>query len=196
MKRFLTAVSSVLVTLFAAYSQSVVEMHLPQNPLFEVSTNTVNAGMPEGSASMTIGADLVIKGGSGTYAYRWYTAAGEELGKEATLTITGIGTYLLDVTDTCDCLQTVEFKVSTASINDVEAPALQITPNPTRGYIELSAPAVQLTATDMAGRLAALIDAAGETFTSADLSRLSAGTYIVAVTDATGNVFTTKLIKK
>lgn len=197
MKRFLSAASSIVLTLFAAYSQSVVEIRLPQNPLFEVSTNSVNAAIPDGTGSLTLGGDIVVKGGSGTYAYRWYTPAGAELGTAAELTVTDGGKYLLDITDTCDCLQTVEFNITSASVDDAFVADVAVTPNPTDGYIEfIGFEAVQLSATSLGGQLAALINASAGTFSSADLSHLAAGAYIVVLTDARGRVFTTKLIKK
>jgi hypothetical protein len=83
-----------------------------QNPPFGVSVNEVSAsydGIP-----LTIGADVVITGGSGVYNYRWYKGE-TELGTDAAISVNEPGDYFLDVKDQCDCLQTVVFHISTAS---------------------------------------------------------------------------------
>lgn len=95
-----------------ASAQSIVNMNLVQNPPFGVSVNEVSAsydGIP-----LTIGADVVITGGSGVYSYRW--KKGEtELGTSATITVSEAGDYSLDVKDQCDCLQTVVFHITIAA---------------------------------------------------------------------------------
>lgn len=178
-------------------AQTIVEMSVNQNPLFEVSTNSVNAVYPEEGGSMTLGADLVIAGGSGNYTYRWYDAAGNELGDGPTLTVDGEGKYLLDVSDECDCLQTVEFNVETASVKSVEGNIFRITPNPTEGYVEFGGiGAMQVCLTSMTGQLVAVLNYDGQPMTSADLSFLTKGTYILTLTDVNGKTQVCKLIKK
>lgn len=178
-------------------AQSIVEINVDQNPVFEVSTNVVNATFPEDGGTMTLGADLVITGGSGNYAYRWYTPEGVELGNESTISVENEGAYKLDVTDECDCLQTVEFNVSTASVNDIRANVFHITPNPAESIVEFGGiQAEQMALTSMNGQLAAVISASGATFDKADVSFLAPGTYIVTLTDALGKIYTSKLIKK
>lgn len=173
-------------------------MTVKQNPLFEVSTNHVNTALTDDMGSVAIGGDIVVKGGSGTYSYRWYTPSGVELGTDRTLTVTERGSYKLDISDTCDCTQTITFDVTeTGGVGNLTMPVLRVTPNPTTGYIEFNGcDAVQLTAVSMTGQLVALIDGDGTAFTSADLGHLSAGTYLVVVTDTAGKVYTAKIIKK
>lgn len=197
MKKFLTTALLIAASVCGCAAQAVVKMPLSQNPLFEVSTNNVTVALPDGTSSATIGGDIVVKGGSGNYSYRWYSEAGTEFGTEQTLSVNTTGTYLLDIKDTCDCLQTVRFNVGTAGIGELELDAVSITPNPTDGFINIAGmKAVQLTATSMSGRLAALIENDGSEFDSADLGNLAPGHYIVALTDRNGKVFVTKLIKK
>lgn len=196
MKHIVMAAALALACGSTIHSQTVVDINLHQNPLFEVSTNSVNTAVGEGS-QIVIGGDIVVKGGSGSYSYLWYTPDGFQLGTDPTITINEPGKYLLDITDSCDCLQTVEFNVGVASVDNIMADNVFISPNPTDGYIEFNGfEARQLTATSMAGELAYLIDENGAPFSSADLTRLAPGTYIIVLTDRQGNVFSTKLIKK
>lgn len=193
MKRLFLALSFLITFGLCAFSQAWVDINVHQNPLFEVSTNSVNAALPEG-AELKVGGDIVVKGGSGTYSYRWYAQGGGDLGTEPTLIITEPGKYFLDISDTCDCLQTVEFNVTLTSVSDVVADTVSITPNPTDGYIEFPGfEAVQLTATSLTGRLAALLN--GAAFSSADLSHLAPGAYIIILTDKEGKTLSAKIIK-
>lgn len=197
MKKIFAGTFLSLITLFPAGAQSVVEVVVPQNPLFEVSTNVVNTGFNDSSATLTIGGNIVVKGGSGTYTYRWYTPSGNELGTDRTLTVDAVGKYLLDISDSCDCMQTIEFNVETNSVGTVEDRTVTVTPNPTSGYVEFTGfEAAQLTATNMAGQLSLLIDGDGRVFSSANLSALAPGAYILILTDSEGKTFSSKIIRK
>ena len=48
-------------------AQTVINLDFRQNPLFEISTDNVTAALPGDGTSLKLGADLTIKGGSGTY---------------------------------------------------------------------------------------------------------------------------------
>lgn len=198
MKRLITAASIFAGFISPVFSQSVVEMNLAerQNPVFEVSTNEVALVLP-GEAGVTIGADLVITGGSGEYSYRWYNSKGDELGDNETLEISEPGDYLVDISDTCDCVQTVSFNVSPAGIEDVVVENQRITPNPTTGVINFNGiDAVQLTGVDLSGRLVLLVDLNGDVFHQADLGNLNEGLYFITITTSNKKTFTEKIIKK
>lgn len=198
MKKIITAATALLLACSAGNAQSLVEMTVRQNPLFEVSTNYVNTALTDEMGSVTIGGDIVVKGGSGTYSYIWYSPSGASLGTDRTLTVTERGLYRLEISDTCDCTQSITFDVNeTGGVDAVSLPVLNVSPNPTSGYIEFNGcDAIQLTAVSMAGQLVALIDGEGAPFRSADLGNLSAGTYLLVVTDTAGKVYTAKIIKK
>lgn len=188
------------LVLFAAVAfcraQSVVNIDLQQNPVFEVSTNDVHLAVESTENGITLGGDLVVKGGSGSYDYRWYNAGGE-LGTTPTITITIPGEYMLDIKDKCDCQQTVRFFVSTAGVDLITVDTPSITPNPTSGYIEIKGfEAVQLAVVGMSGRLEVVIQSDGTALRSADLSSLAPGHYILTLTDAKGHTTVTRLIKK
>lgn len=195
MKKFITATLILAAAACGCVAQTVVKIEVTQNPLFEVSTNNVAVTVPATGA--TIGGDLVIKGGSGTYAFRWYTAAGTLLGTDSTLSVDAQGIYYLDIKDTCDCLQTVEFNVATTGIDEITLGSPAITPNPTDGPVAINGfDAVQITVVSMAGKLEAVVDNDGRTITNADLGMLPAGQHIVTLCDAMGRTCVTKLIKK
>ena len=195
MKKFFSAVIIAVTAVCACNAQSVVNMNIRQNPLFEVSTNNVNV-VSDGTG-ITLGGDLVIKGGSGNYTYHWYSASDNNLGSDENITVYAPGVYSLDVKDACDCLQTVIFNVSMAGVSEVTLEGAAITPNPTDGPVEISGfYATQIVIVNMAGAIEALIDCEGSVIRNADLSFLSKGYYIVTLTDRAGKTFVTKLIKK
>ena len=153
MNRSLTATILFTAAVFGCQAQSVVKIPVAQNPLFEVSANNVAVSVPDGGAGATLGGDLVISGGSGHYTYRWYDGSDVTLGTESTLSILSPGIYYLDIEDTCECLQTIEFNVTTASIDDPGIAMTAITPNPTDGPVEISGfDAIQISSVTRAGK--------------------------------------------
>ncbi len=196
MKKLITFALALAASCFACVGQSLVSMPVVQNPLFGVSTNEVNATFPEDSPSVILGSDLVITGGSGTYSYRWYDNSGQDLGYESTLQVSAPGKYLLDVKDTCDCLQTVNFNISVSGVDDIRASKAKISFDSMCGQVDIEGfDPVQLSAVDMSGRLSAVIDHGGVVFHTADLSSLTGGVYIITLTDSRGSVTSLKLIK-
>lgn len=198
MKKILLASIASAMFWLSASSQSIVRIPVVQNPVFEVSTNHLDVTFPEGSDEMVLGAEIVIKGGSGEYRYLWTDHNGKELGNTASLAIESTGTYYLTITDTCDCEQQVTFNVATSSIHLVNASALSISPNPTDGYIRIEGfEPCQIVAVDMSGHIAAFINHDDlSCITEADLSFLSPGLYILTLTDIYNNSVAYRLIKK
>lgn len=198
LNKYLAACAFLAIGANQTFSQTVIEMPIAQNPLFEVFTDNVNTTLPGEGATLSLGADLIVKGGSGEYTYRWYTPDGAELGNESEITVNAEGIYMLDISDSCDCMQTVAFDITTAGVNDALMGSFTVSPNPTTdGYVEFSGVSpVQLTVVSLSGALCAYIDNGGEPFTSADLSMLAPGNYILTVTDSDGKVYTSRIIKK
>ncbi len=197
MKKILTAAAFVIACACGCAAQTIVNMPVAQNPLFEVSTNSVTVSIPDNGGA-TLGGDLAITGGSGSYTYRWYNNSGATLGSSSTLEVSGPGTYLLDIDDTCDCRQTVTFNVATAGLDDVALDSFSISPNPTDGLVEIRGfEAMQICAVSLSGKMVALIVSEdGAPIADADFSSLASGTYILCLTDRAGNNVSTKLIKK
>ena len=198
MKKYITAALLTAAAACGCAAQSVVKIDVVQNPLFEVSTHSVSLPFPDGTTSLTIGGDLVVKGGSGNYSYRWYDTAGTTLGTSKVLTVNNEGLYLLDIEDTCECVNTIQFAVGVSSVNTaITHQNISISPNPTPGPVEIAGfDAVQLSAVSMSGRVEAIINYDGAIIRQADLSHLSGGQYIIVLTDAEGNTTMSKLIKK
>ncbi len=197
MKKILTAAAFVIACACGCAAQTIVNMPVAQNPLFEVSTNSVTVSIPDNGGA-TLGGDLAITGGSGSYTYRWYNNSGATLGSSSTLEVSGPGTYLLDIDDTCDCRQTVTFNVATAGLDDVALDSFSISPNPTDGLVEIRGfEAMQICAVSLSGKMVALIVSEdGAPIADADFSSLASGTYILCLTYRAGNNVSTKLIKK
>lgn len=197
MKRMLSAGALLFAVAMECAAQAIVSMPVEQNPLFEVSTDRVDVTMPADGGGIVLGGNVVITGGSGVYAYRWYTPQGTELGTESTYLAEQPGVYMLDITDSCDCLQSVEFNLASAGISSVSMPELRIGPNPTAGTIHISGfDAVRIAVVDMSGRLVAVIESDGEPFESADLSALPQGEYILTLGGADGTKVVHRIIKK
>lgn len=183
---------------FMANAQTVIDMTFVQNPLFEVSTNDVTASLDHGP--ICLGADVVITGGSGTYAYRWYTTDGQTLTTDSSLEVTEAGEYLLDVTDQCDCLQTIAFHITgqvPAGIHNLRA-AEVISYDAASASIRFSTDAAIYQACIVAanGRLCRVATAYDAPLLHLDLSALTPGAYIVQAILSDGNVLTHKIIKK
>lgn len=183
---------------FMAHAQTVIDMTFVQNPLFEVSTNDVTASLDQGSLSL--GADVVITGGSGTYTYRWYTTDGQTLASDSSLEVTAAGEYLLDVTDQCDCLQTIAFHITgqvPAGIHSLRA-ADVISYDDTSATIRFSSDAAIYQACIVAanGRLCRVATAYDGSLSHIDLTTLTPGAYVVQAIMSDGNVLTHKIIKK
>lgn len=150
-------------------AQSVVNMNLVQNPVFSVSTNEVSATID--SSPLTLGADVVITGGSGVYTYRWYMGD-IEIHTNPTLTVKMPGDYYLDVKDQCDCVQTIVFHVSPSSgVNSVEL-----------GKV------VQTTIFNAKGQLVRVVNGDNQ-----DLPSLPKGIYVVNRVDEKGTIETHKI---
>ena len=196
MKRILTAWALTAVVAVCA-AQTIVRMPVRQNPLFAVSTNKVELTMPADGGGLILGGNVVIEGGSGNYSYRWYSPDGTELGTESTCLVNEAGTYMLDVTDNCDCLQTVEFNLASAGIGSTEVEGMKIGPNPTSGVIYISGfDAVRVAAVDMSGRLAAVVEGDGTALECVDFSGLAQGEYILTLADGEGKIVIHRMIKR
>lgn len=154
--------------------------------------------MTSDAGGLFLGGDVVITGGSGEYTYRWSDASGNTLSTDATYYAQTPGTYRLDISDTCDCLQTVSFHVAIASLDRVEAEKLKIAPIPTDGAVCISGfVAVRIAAVDMSGRLVKVIESSsGMPMTDADFSELAVGQYILTLSDGNGKAATARLIKR
>jgi len=170
-------------------------MSFEQNELFEVSTNEVSAAI-EGTP-LLLGADIVVTGGSGTYTYRWYTERGF-LTDQPTLTVGEPGEYYLDVSDQCDCLQTVAFHISgTSGLTQTDAVNFTYGPNPTQGTIHFNTPIpiTQVSVFSERGTLCSLFTNRHEIKT-VDLSQLPPGNYILHILFADKRLSTHKIIRK
>lgn len=158
-------------------AQTVINLHFTQNPLFEVSTNSVAAALPGDGTPLTLGGDLTIAGGSGTYTYLWTDTDGTPLGEDSTLTITEPGDYLLTVSDQCDCAQTVTFSVQQAGIDAATIDGIRIFLSGTTLVIE-GAEASQASAFTPAGMMVALFTPT-QSVTEFNLESLSPGVYLI-----------------
>jgi hypothetical protein len=168
-------------------------MPISQNPLFEVSTNRVDVASFNGS--MTLGADLVITGGSGTYTYRWYNGD-NTLSTESTLNITSAGQYMLDIDDSCNCRQTITFNIGDTGVSSIEAASLKVYPNPTKGIIYIEGTEIdQVSVVNMSGALVKVVTSPNYLpLTEIDLSELPTGTYILTLANENGTVVSTRKI--
>lgn len=192
MKKTFTSLLTVLAAIAtSAQAQTVINLGLEQNPLFEVSTNNVTAALPSDGTTLTLGADLTVKGGSGTYAYSWTDTKGSHLGNEASLTVSEPGIYLLTISDACQCSQEVTFNVLTAGIEQISPDDATITVN--GSDIRLTGiEARQASLFTASGIMAALItpDTPACSFS---FSHIPAGIYLLQITTVSDIVITRKI---
>lgn len=97
MKQAFAILFTLILCLTHATAQSVVTIPLRQNPPLCVIAETVTVDLP--STPITIGADVTVSGGDGTYTYKWTDSQGTVIGSASTLTITTPGEYYFQVTD-------------------------------------------------------------------------------------------------
>lgn len=167
-----------------AVAQTVIDLRFAQNPLFEVSTNSVAAALPGDGTPLTLGGDLTVAGGSGTYTYLWTDGSGAKLGDDATLAVSVPGTYLLTVSDQCDCTHEVTFAVEPAGIDAATVADIRIFTDGTDLHIE-GAEASQVTVFTPSGVMAALFTPATP-LSVFDLGSLQPGVYVIQIL-TTGN---------
>ena len=112
MKQALTALLLCLLSL-TAQAQTVINVQIEQYPPLKATATTVEAELA--ANGITLGSDLVVEGGSGTYTYTWTNNSGTVLGSEKTLLVNATGDYFLKVADSKDCQVTVAFKVTAST---------------------------------------------------------------------------------
>ncbi len=162
-------------------AQTVIRMPIQQNPLFSIVAPTLSIVLPDDG--ITLGADVVVTGGSGNYSYLWLDAEGQVLSTESTLRVSRPGNYTLRVSDECQCEGQVTFSITPSALANIYASeALRIYPNPTHGEVWLSAGSgiIQIAAIDMQGRLQRVAACSlQEELRRFDLSKLPAGSYVI-----------------
>lgn len=174
-----------------AGAQTVVNLHFTQNPLFEVSTHEVTAAIPDDSTGLTLGGDLVISGGSGTYAYLWTDPAGKEAGDSETLYVTEPGVYTLTVSDQCDCSHEVLFDVSSAGIDAAQADGVSVSFDGSDLIIE-GAEVAQVSVFSKSGQMVRLFTS-GRQLDIISLKELASDVYVAQVVLADGRVVIRKI---
>jgi len=103
-------------------AQTVINVPLEQYPPLTVLAEQVTVDLPP--EGFTLGSDLVVTGGDGTYTYTWTDAEGNTLSQSPTLTITNPGSYFLTVTDGHDCRVSTQFTATPGTgISNAQAEA-------------------------------------------------------------------------
>ena len=172
-------------------AQTVINLDFRQNPLFEISTDNVTAALPGDGTSLTLGADLTIKGGSGTYTYAWTDADGAPLGDTSSLTVDAPGAYTLTVSDQCECSHEVLFKVETAGIDAATISGVTVTVNGSERTIE-GTEALQASLFSPSGVMTALYTPATPVSTFS-FGNVEPGIYLMQIVTADKTVITQKI---
>ena len=120
--------ATIILSLFSwvmVFPQTVINVQIEQNPQLTAVAETVTAELS--GTGITLGSDLVVEGGDGSYTYLWTDDSGEELGTASTLSVTEPGGYYLAVTDGCQCSVSVKFTVTgTSGIDAVVADGFSV----------------------------------------------------------------------
>lgn len=123
MKRVLTLLLTLCLTAVAS-AQTVIDVTFEQYPPLQAVAGTVSVEVPlEG---ITLGSDVSVDGGDGSYTYLWTNAAGETLSTAKTLLITRPGDYYLQVSDGHHCQVSVHFTATaSASVSSLTTDGLR-----------------------------------------------------------------------
>ena len=123
MKRVLLFLLAIVATA-AAGAQTVIDVAFEQYPPLRAVAQTVSVEVP--AEGITIGSDVSVEGGDGSYSYLWTNAASETLSTQKTLTITEAGDYYLRVSDGQQCQVSVHFTATApASVSSIPAEGLR-----------------------------------------------------------------------
>jgi hypothetical protein len=120
-------------------AQTYVKIPFLQPGLFTVSASTINKSIESG-ATIQLGLDVEINGGSGHYSFSW-VSAGNNLGTSPTIIVSQPGSYTLSIQDGSGCESQVVYVVNTnTGVADVLNQKLNIFPNPASNVIFLQSP--------------------------------------------------------
>ena len=113
MKKLLIFVLLLQTVCLTAAAQNFIPIVVQQYPPLTVVAHTVVLELPQEGA--TLGSDLTVEGGDGTYSYLWTDADGHTLGTSSTLHIDRAGSYYLKVTDAHLCSVSTLFTATTSN---------------------------------------------------------------------------------
>jgi len=197
--RFLLLLGFVVAAFGISSAQSIVAIPaFDQNPVFSVSATSVFLSFS--GEKMTLGGDLVISGGSGTYTYEW-TAADKVLGSGPTLEIASPGKYILSISDACDCQKTVIFNVTgQGGVSDASSNSFRVYPIPAVDRLTVEARngknMMQVSVTSMDGRMVIFSPVENKSKCNVNVSELPAGMHVVHCVYEGKEVETTMFLKK
>lgn len=137
--------------LSTAYAQSVVTIPVLQYPPLSVIAENVTVELP--TEGLTIGSNVSVSGGDGTYTYEWTDGNGTVIGTTSTLKISSAGEYFLKVTDGAGCSVSTKFTAtSTNGISAIEA-GFKMTILSDMLHIESSIPVTEVRLLNVSGML-------------------------------------------
>ena len=129
----------LLLAVLGVNAQTYVKIPFSQPRLFTVSADTINKSIESG-ATIQLGLDVEINGGSGHYNFSW-VSAGNNLGTSPTITVSQPGSYTLSIQDGSGCESQVVYVVNTnTGVAEVLNQKLNIFPNPASNVIFLQSP--------------------------------------------------------
>lgn len=129
-----------LTSFCVGFAQTVIKVPFQQSTPFVVQPQVIYLSL-DNNPSLTLGLDLEIYGGSGTYNFTW-TVNNSQVSTEPTLAITEAGTYNLMVNDGKGCQSGTTYIVNggTSIDNSRTENKINIYPNPSNGIFFLDIP--------------------------------------------------------
>lgn len=141
----------LLFMLSTAYAQSVVTIPVLQYPPLSVIAENVTVELP--TEGLTIGSDVSVSGGDGSYTYEWTDGNGTVIGTASTLKINSAGEYFLKVTDGAGCSVSTKFNATaTNGISAIETP-FKITLQGNILHLQSSIPITEVRLLNLSGML-------------------------------------------
>ena len=194
MNKYIFLLALTLSPLSYTSAQTVIDIHVEQNPPLKAEAATVVTDWAEGG--VTLGADLVVSGGDGHYAYEWTDEKGTILGTEPKCTVLQPGRYYLKVSDGAGCAVSSMFQVNTTSgiANARGGNGTSIEVSGHTLTVETTSGLFLLRVADTAGHIL-MRSTYNSNKADVDLSNLADGAYIICVTEGE-KAFVKKIILK
>ena len=141
MKNKLLAFLFLTIPFCATVAQTVIKIPFQQPKPFVVQPQAIDKSI--NNASIDLGLDIEIHGGSENYIFSWIFND-EEIGTNPTITISEAGIYTLLVRDGEGCESFVTYTVNSGTgiedINTQASSSIVLYPNPTTGAFSVKTP--------------------------------------------------------
>jgi len=141
MKNKLFTFLFLVIPFCSAVAQTVIKIPFQQPEPFIVQPQAIDKSIK--NASIELGLEIEIQGGSGNYLFSWIYND-EEIGTNPTISVSEEGVYILSIKDGEGCESSVTYTISNETgiknIDMQESSSFVLYPNPTTGAFSVQSP--------------------------------------------------------